>query len=180
MLTLPGTAAACGTTGEVSSDLRGTWKQWRGNGQRRRQSQNTAAVCTDVVLVGSELSTLSCDALEILLSRSVCVANLEQKTLFTNGLTMKLLDDLVADIATLKAVTKLSQRHLKGMWSCPPSEANTSAVVLAITEDSARLNSVVHKDSTKLLLRASVVAKELRDDMLAHTDSVIFLGRFET
>ena len=104
MLTLPGTAAACRTTREVSSDLRGTRKEWRGNGQRRGQSKNTAAICTDVVLVGSELSTLSCDALEILLSRRVCVANLKQKTLFANGLTMELLDDLVTNITTLKAV----------------------------------------------------------------------------
>jgi hypothetical protein len=33
-----------------------------------------------------------------------------------------------------------------------PSKANTAAVVLAITENSARADGVVHEDSTELLL----------------------------
>lgn len=162
MLSLPGTTAACRTAGEVASDLGSTRKEWRGNGQRRRQGENTATICTDVVLVGSELSTLSCDTLEILLSRSVCVANLKQKTLFANGLTMELLDDLVADITTLKTITHVSEAHREEIWNFSPSEANTSAVVLAIPEDSARLNSIVHEDSTKLLLKTSVLLTQSR------------------
>lgn len=86
----------------MASDLRGTRKKWGCKRQWRRKGQSRATVCTDIVLVGPELSTLSRDALEILLSRSVGIANLEEKTLFTNGLTVELLDDLFADLTTLE------------------------------------------------------------------------------
>ena len=102
MLALPGTTVTPGW--EVASDLGGTRKKWRGNSQWRRKSENTATVCANIVLVGSELSTLSGDALEILLSRNVGIANLKEKALFTNGLTMELLDDLFADVTTLETV----------------------------------------------------------------------------
>jgi hypothetical protein len=114
MLTIPGTAAASRTGGKVASDLRGTWKKWRGNSQRRRQGKNTATVCTDVVFVGSKLSTLSCNALEILLSRGVGITNLKEKTLFTNGLAMELSDDLLADLTGLKTAMFVSQVHRGG------------------------------------------------------------------
>lgn len=102
-LTLPGTTAATRTGGEVASDLRGTRKERRCDCQWRRQSKSTAAIRADVVLVGSELTTLSCDTLEVLLSRSVGISNLKQKTFFTDGLAMEVSDDLVANLSTLKA-----------------------------------------------------------------------------
>jgi hypothetical protein len=61
------------------------------------------AICTHIVLVGTELAAFSCNFLEVLLSRSVGIANLKQQTLFTDGLAMELIDDLFTDLAGLKA-----------------------------------------------------------------------------
>ena len=112
MFSLPGTAAA--SRREVTSDLGSTRKEWGCNSQRRRKGQNAATVCADIVLVSSELSTFGCDALEILLSRSVCVADLKKETLFTNGLTMELLDDLFADLTALETAIAVSRVYWKG------------------------------------------------------------------
>ena len=89
----------------MTGDLRGTRKNWRGNAQRRSQGKNATTICTNVVLISSKLSALSGDTLEVLLGRSVGIANLEEKTLFTDGLTMELSDYLLADLTRLKAVT---------------------------------------------------------------------------
>lgn len=61
------------------------------------------AVCTHIVLVGTELAALSCNFLEVLLSWSVGIANLKQQTLFTDGLTMELFDDFFTDLTGLEA-----------------------------------------------------------------------------
>jgi hypothetical protein len=50
------------------------------------------------------------------LSRSIGVADLEKKTLLTNGLAMEFLDDLLADITRLEAIEMISlysSFHLK-------------------------------------------------------------------
>ena len=51
------------------------------------------------------------------------------------------------------------------MWRSSPSETNASAIVLAITKDSTRTNSVVHEDSTKLLLSMLALRKILNSSM---------------
>ena len=104
--TLPGTTAS---GWEVGSDLAGTRTNWRWHGwdgRRKSKHVNRSTISTNIVLVGSELTTLSGDALEILLGRGVRIANLEKKTFLTNWLAMELLDDLLTYIATLKAVTR--------------------------------------------------------------------------
>lgn len=107
------------------SDLGGTRKEWRGNGHWRRKCEATAAVCTDVILIGSELSTLSSNALEILLSRSVGIADLEQETLLANGLAVELPNDLLTDLAGLKTgrycQSRASQRHFGGFYRAKPT-----------------------------------------------------------
>jgi hypothetical protein len=50
------------------------------------------------------LTAFSGDTLEVLLSSGIGIANLQKKTLLANGLTMELLDDLLADVTGLKAV----------------------------------------------------------------------------
>lgn len=141
----------------MASDLRGSREEWRRkswgcNGQGRRKSHNTATVSTDVVFIGSELSTLSCDALEILLGRSIGIADLKEETFFTNGLAMELSDDLFTDITALEAGIVVSQERLETRKMSLPSETNTPTVVLAITKNPAGADCVVHEDSTKFLL----------------------------
>jgi len=48
------------------------------------------------------LTTFSGDSLQILLSWSVGVADLEEKTFLADGLPMELLDDLLTDVTSLK------------------------------------------------------------------------------
>jgi hypothetical protein len=78
---------------------------------------------------------------------------LEKETLFTNGLAMELLDDLLADITRFKTRAITQTRYIAThMWHCLPGKANSTAVIVGITQNSARADSVVHEDSTKLLL----------------------------
>ncbi len=76
---------------------------WVGNWRRKGKYIHRSTIGANVVLIGSELSTLGGDTLQILLSRGIRVANLEEKTLFANGLAMEFLDDLLADISGLKS-----------------------------------------------------------------------------
>jgi len=50
------------------------------------------------------LTAFGCNALQVLLSRGIGIANLQKKTFLTNGLAVELLDNLFADLAGLKAV----------------------------------------------------------------------------
>jgi hypothetical protein len=52
------------------------------------------------------LTAFGGDALQVLLSRGIGIANLQKKALLANGLTVELLDDLFADVASLKAVNR--------------------------------------------------------------------------
>jgi len=52
------------------------------------------------------LTAFGGDALQVLLSRGIGIANLQKKALLANGLTVELLDDLFADVASLKAMNK--------------------------------------------------------------------------
>jgi hypothetical protein len=125
------------------------------------------------------LSALGCDTLEILLGRSIGIADLKEETLFTNGLTMELLDDLFADIATLEAGVICQSETFGHGVDVLPSEANTPTVVLAVTKNSAGANSVIHEDSTKFLLQRQYVLRAENVER-GPTDSVMFFGRFET
>jgi hypothetical protein len=130
----------------------GAGNDWRGNWWRKRENVRSRTVCTDVVLVGSKLASLSSDAFEILLSRCICETDLKKETFFTNWLTMKLANDLVTDLSALEAIWRVSGKHCM-LSSDVPSEANATTVVVRITKDSAGADSVVHKDSTKFLQR---------------------------
>jgi hypothetical protein len=100
-LSLPGTART--RRREMMGNHAGTRNNWRRNRWRKGEDIRSRAISTDIVLVSSELAALSSDALKILLGWSICEANLEKETFFTNRLTMEFADDLVADLATLKA-----------------------------------------------------------------------------
>jgi hypothetical protein len=52
------------------------------------------------------LTAFGGDALQVLLSRGIGIANLQKKALLANGLTVELLDDLFADVAGLKAMNR--------------------------------------------------------------------------
>ncbi len=123
LVSLPGTTAASRACGKVTSDLGCTRQKWRGNGHWRRQSNDTASICTDIILVGAELSTFSCDTLEIFLCGSVCVTNLKEEALFTNGLTVELLDNLLADFTRLKTATCISQDSHEGIMESPTEQS---------------------------------------------------------
>ena len=86
----------------MASNLGHTRKN-RGSQDWGKSNYRGVAVCTHIILVGTELAALSCNFLEVLLSGCVGITNLKQQTLFTNGLAMELFDDLFADIAALEA-----------------------------------------------------------------------------
>jgi hypothetical protein len=98
----------------VTSDLRGSWNERGRHWWRETKNVSSGAVSTNIVLIGSELSTLCGDTLQVLLRRSIGIANLEKESLFTNWLTVKLLDDLLADSASLETVV-VCQSSLK-IW----------------------------------------------------------------
>lgn len=123
----------------MASNLRGTRNKGRRHERRKGKKLSWSTVCTDIVLVGTELTTLSGDALQILLGRGVGIANLEKKSFLANWLAMKLLDDLLADVATLKtdhksAIVRTIQVLIERSL---PSKANATAVLTLITKDSA-------------------------------------------
>lgn len=111
-----------------------TWT-WRCKLWREGDQLNWAAIGTDVVLGSAELTALSGDFLQVLLSWSIGIANLKEKTLITDWLAMEFADNLLADVAALKA-----------------SKSNTTAVTLRVVKNSARDNSVVHEYRSKLSL----------------------------
>lgn len=62
------------------------------------------SVSADVVLVGTVLTALSSDALQLLLRRRVGVANLHQEALVADGNAVEALDDFLTDITRLEAL----------------------------------------------------------------------------
>jgi hypothetical protein len=80
-----------------------SWHLWR-----KGKNINRGTVCTNVVLVGSELTAFCGDTLEILLGRSIGVSDLKEKALFADGLTMELLNDLLTDVTVLESMGKVS------------------------------------------------------------------------
>lgn len=67
-----------------------------------------SAVGSDIVLVRSELTTLSGDSLQFLLSWSISVANVHEKSFIANTRTMEPLDNIIANVSVLKAVLLLA------------------------------------------------------------------------
>ena len=61
---------------------------------------------------------------------------------------------------------------------CKPGKTNTTAIVIMIAKNSARANSVVHENGPEFLGNVSSEPIALRTDL--RTDSVMFLGKFET
>jgi hypothetical protein len=95
----------------MGGDLRCPSLERRSNSQWRRKCKScSATVSANIVLVGAELSAFSSDSLEILLSWCVCIANLEKKALFANGLAVELLNDFLADITALKSIQYVSRQ----------------------------------------------------------------------
>ena len=107
MLALPRTTGS--RRRELTMDHGGTittdWGQNRG-GESSDVSWST--ICTNIVLVGSELTAFGGDTLQVLLSRGIGITDLQKKAFLANRLAVELLDDLFADIAALKAVRKVS------------------------------------------------------------------------
>jgi len=121
---------------KMTSDLRSARKQWRCNCQRRGECDDISSrtsVSTNVVFVGSKLSALRCDTLEVLLSRCIRIANLKQEALFANRLTMEFLDDLFTDLTSLETEGLVRPRHSNKESGCKPSKADTTAVIIMIT-----------------------------------------------
>lgn len=166
LLSLPRTSAT--SHGEMARNGRkmagklvGSGNESRWHTRRKGKKLGRCTVCSDVILVGSELTALCCDTLEVFLGRGIGVADLEKETLFANGLAMELSDDLLADFAALESTEKVNQCLLFN-WSQRglPSKTNTTAVVVSIPEDSAGTDGIVHKDSTKFLRSVNFTANE--------------------
>lgn len=161
ILSLPRTdtrGTRCG--GEMAGDLRSTRDERRWHLWRNGKDISWSTICTNVVLVGSELAAFSGDPLEILLCRSVGIADLKEKTLLANGLTMEFLDDLLTDVAILESAGKFSnQTMMRRLNLSLPSEADATTVIVGIPENSARTDFVVHEDSTKLLQSVRTAGK---------------------
>jgi hypothetical protein len=102
MITLPCTTSS--TSGrEVTSNHRSSRNKWGRHWRRESKNLSLATICTDIVLVSSELSTLRGDSLEILLSWSISIANLKKESLFADRLAMEFSDDLLTDLTRLKS-----------------------------------------------------------------------------
>lgn len=107
-------ATGSGRGTEVTRELSGTATSWRQDLDwgRQRKKISGGTICTNIVLVGSELTTFRGDSLEVLLGRSVGITNLQKKTIIANGLSVELLDDFLADITRFKAAHKsISVKH---------------------------------------------------------------------
>lgn len=76
---------------------------------------------------------------------------------------MELFDDLFASSATLKAIfflIKESNRHEDTKENLP-GKSYASALSIIVTENSTRADSIVHKDSAKLLLPVSAYDEQI-------------------
>jgi hypothetical protein len=102
MITLPCSTSSTGGR-KVASNHRSSRNKWGWHWRRKSKNLSLATICTDIVLVGSELPTLRGDSLEILLGWGISITNLKKKPLFADRLAMELSDDLLADLTRLKS-----------------------------------------------------------------------------
>jgi len=63
----------------------------------------SSAICTDVIFVSTELTTLCCNALQFLLGWSISITDLHQQALLADCGPMELFDDVLALFAGLEA-----------------------------------------------------------------------------
>jgi hypothetical protein len=76
-----------------------------------------STVGPNVVLVGSELASLSGDALQFLLGWGIGIANVHEKTFLANRLTMKVVDHIITNVAILKACLLLVWLKFLIVWT---------------------------------------------------------------
>lgn len=99
-----------------------------------------SAVGADVVLVGSILAAFGRDTLELLLSGSIGVTNLHDVVLLADGDAMEVLNDLLADLASLEAASqrqKACDMNRPGSQGTLPSETHTAAIAHGIAQNLA-------------------------------------------
>lgn len=122
-----------------------------------------SAVGADVVFVGTILASLGGDALQFLLRRSVGVPNLNQEILLTDRDAVKVVDDLLADIAALKALVACVSSNVTNDCrkenSILPCKADATAIAHAVTEDLGRHNVERLKDRGEHLRRVSLKSR---------------------
>lgn len=110
------------------------------------------AIGADIILVGTVLAALGGDALQLLLGRSIGVADLHQVALVTNGLAMVALDDLLTHLTGLEAVVEILVDGLNpGRLVGLPSKTDATGVAHAVTQDLARHDLVRIEDGDELL-----------------------------
>jgi len=71
----------------------------------------SSAICTDVIFVSTELTTLCRNALQFFLGWSIGITDLHQQALLADCSPMELLDDVLALFAGLEARGRLVARH---------------------------------------------------------------------
>lgn len=114
MFTLPRSAGS--RNRKMASNLRCTrqYRRWHWRSESNALCRNT--ISTNIVLLSTELAAFSGDTLEVLLCWCVGISNLKKETLIANRLTMKLVDDLFADITILEATAYISPCSTKQIW----------------------------------------------------------------
>lgn len=108
------------SSGIGAGEARGAAPGGLGAVDRGVDADGHGSIGANVVLVGTVLTALGGNTLQLLLGRRISVANLHEEALFTNGLAMVALDDLLADITGLET-----------------SETNATAVAHAVAKDLA-------------------------------------------
>jgi hypothetical protein len=106
VLTLP--RATSSRYRKMPSNLRSTGQNRRWHWRCKSNAICRNAISTDIVLLGTKLSTFSGDTFEIFLCWCVGIADLKKQTLIANGLTMKFADDLFAYITVLEAAAQIN------------------------------------------------------------------------
>jgi hypothetical protein len=135
----------------------------------RLQTDVRGAIGSDVVLIRSELASLSRDSLELLLGWRIGVSNVEKQrvALGVGGIrkrdSVEVLDNFITDIPSLKSVVLSASpepvkiHHYR--WGGIPGKSNAATVSHVIPEDLAGQDSVVLEDVAKLLRAKSAVSR---------------------
>jgi hypothetical protein len=95
--------------GKVASNLPKAWVDWGWDLWRQTWKVCNSTISTDIVLICTELATLSGDTLEVLLGRCIGITDLKKKTLLAERLTMELANDFLTDVPSLE-----SEPHVLG------------------------------------------------------------------
>lgn len=114
------------------------------------QANQRGAIGSDVVLIGSKLTTLRGHTLQLLLGWGVGVANVHKKTLITKGNSGEFLDDFVTDITRLESIAP-SAIDVMPCHPNLPSKPNSAAVAHAISENLAGQDCKPPENGSKLL-----------------------------